>query len=124
MQNRTKPRNLQDAFNRIWRHFIIQGYGQSRDITGRCAYRGEKKNAPACAVGCMLPTKLARRADKLGVSSVLNASIKIPEFDRWFENVDLADLGRLQFFHDNSFRDIKRELKSFAERKNLTIPKR
>jgi hypothetical protein len=125
MQNRTKPRNLQDAFNRVWRHFIIHGYGASKEITGRCAYRGvDKKNAPACAVGCMLPNVLAKKADDLPSSSIERACQIIPEIDKWFREVPIDALSQLQWIHDNEFGKMKSNLEGFAKRNDLTIPKR
>ena len=126
MQNKSKPQSTQDAFNRIWQFFIVEGHNQSRDTNG-CAYRGKEKGT-ACAIGCMLPTTLAKRADKLfhteNNSAIEKVIDRIPEVGNWFEEVDWAFLKDAQTTHDKGdFNENKENLlTALAKEYGLTIP--
>lgn len=127
MENKTKPRSNQQAFNRVWRHFAIEGNAQCLSPDGNCVYRG--KRGAGCAVGCMMPYKMAKNADKryyTHASSDIRTVIKtMSSAKKWFSGVDTGLLVALQHAHDLSgFNDEKKyRLREVAEKFNLSIPK-
>jgi len=127
MYNKTKPRNNQQAFNRVWRYFIIDGHNQCMSESRKegCAYRGDKRGE-GCAVGCMMPNRMANEADKYDASGILTIWDKMPSVGKWFYKVDKDLLDSLQTAHDyNSFNERKLTMLSdVAKRFKLKIPKR
>lgn len=123
MQNLTPPENNQDAFNRVWKHFIVEGNPQCTNLQKKCLYRHENNG---CAIGCMLPDDLAQLADTTLSGNAINYVIKsIPGVKKWLENVHNDLLVQLQHAHDNpcySLSAMKMELLKIARRFDLTIP--
>lgn len=126
MKNKTKPRSNQEAFNRVWRHFILEDNEQCGSRTIGCSYRGAR--GQACAVGCMMPYKMAKKADNDGrdcatdIETIIN---RLPSAEKWFSAVDLHFLESLQCAHDrDGFNDDKENcLREVATSFGLTVPK-
>lgn len=103
--NQTPPQNNQDAFNRVWQFFILDNHAKSKSEDGvRCLYRGYGEGQ-ACVVGCMMPTKMAKRADgkydACGESAISFIVRVLPSAEEWFNGVDLGFLVALQDAHDS-----------------------
>lgn len=123
MQNKTKPKNLQDVFNRVWKHFIIQKYGRSVNKYGNCTYRSTDRNAPACAIGCMLTDKMARNLDKETDVDIESVVKNHPDVRRRFSNIETKDLTILQNIHDYQFSNLRNALIDFAKKRKLEVPR-
>jgi hypothetical protein len=133
------PLSLQATFNQIWRFFVIEKHEQAMD-DGVCVYRDRSS---ACAIGCCIPDKIARKWDTLrnefndfnkhdttirGVFECDDPDIPNPKD---FFLADINDLEALQTIHDGysaskhkaKFTDhMKEALERFAERRKLSIP--
>ncbi len=125
MQNRTRPVNDQDAFNRVWDYFVVKNNKPSRNEEA-CLYRF---NGKGCAIGCMLPDRLAKKADSLALDdSSINIVIKkFPEIASWFAYTSPLLLKDLQKAHDSWQYGIKKEdkkesLRKVADKWFLAIP--
>lgn len=124
MYNKTKPRSNQQAFNRVWRYFVLDGNSQCKTSgSSSCSYRGSR--GKACAVGCMMPSRMAIRADALNATDIDSVVGDIPSAKKWFSRVDICFLETLQMTHDaEGFNEDKSyKLKSVAAKYRLTIPK-
>jgi hypothetical protein len=128
MQNKTKPKDNQDSFNRVWQHFIVEkhtksvGFAPGGKLGTRCRYRTDN-GLNGCAIGCQLPDRNAKRADKMkegAIDSVLRKSRVIAQ---WFSNVNGDLLCQLQDAHDTRFETLGNALANIAKDFNLTVPK-
>lgn len=140
LPNQSPPTNFQDAFNRIWQHFVIEKNPPSvREHSiikpnTVCLYRAPNGNG--CAVGCMMPDEMAKRSDTLppevlsseflpstSIRSVIARDSLVAE---WFKNINPSALGDLQGIHDSiakgTFSSFEMELVNFAQENLLTIP--
>ena len=128
MQNQTPPENKQDAFNRVWQHFIVEKHDQCAVIRDsnipKCLYR---KDGNGCAVGCMMPDEMAKKCDGNQDSDnnfdIFGILERFEDVREWFKNVQKGFLKQLQVSHDMYFQDFKEQLESIAARNGLTIPK-
>ena len=128
--NKTPPRSNQDMFNRVWTHFVIDGRPRCVVRENFCAYRavldGEDQG---CAIGCVLPDKLAKKAGQFELSSITSIFRKngksAESIQSWFRNVNFELLVSLQHAHDNSSSTtISNHLKRVAHKFKLKIPTR
>jgi len=122
LKNQSRPRSNQDALNRVWKHFVVEGNAQCSDAGG-CKYRMGLHEA--CAIGCMIPTKLARRADLLDNSGIQGVLDRMPSFRGWFNKVKKDLLVDLQSSHDYAFDShgkLKESLVAVAKKHGLTVP--
>lgn len=92
-----KPKNNQDAFDKVLKAIRKQNYVQSEDpLTESCVYRGPNK--VRCAAGHLLPNNLYRKSmEGKSISSVLMNFSSIGDY---FSNVDDGLLSELQSAHD------------------------
>jgi len=128
--NSTPPESNQDAFDKILAWLTRKDASMcvsSPDSRG-CLYRSNDGNN-ACAIGTLMPTKLARTIDNAGgttdIATVLDTR---PSAKTWFDKCDAAFLTEMQQFHDdNMFSDSKTEclstLEYVADNYKLKIPK-
>lgn len=118
---RTEPWTKQEAFDRIWQFFAVEGHEKAYDGS-ICCYRTENS---ACAVGCLLPDELASHDDGTPLEGVID--------DLYCPNPGLRDilpsslmgfLKSAQITHDgwNGGDDIKPRLRTLAAGYNLTVP--
>lgn len=122
LKNATPPASNQDAFDRVWQHFIVEGNPRCVDLGGGsfvCVYRNPSGNG--CAVGCMLPDSMAAKADGFK-ATVYHA----PLWDLckdWFANVNIDLLRAMQSWHDSGglYPDAGK-LRHIATAYNITIP--
>lgn len=131
--NSTPPESNQDAFNKILAWLTRPDASLCGDGEGGCWYRSLDGNN-ACAIGTLMPTKLARAIDNTnsssdissnGVTSVLETR---PAAKKWFAKCDVEFLAQMQAFHDdNMFCDSKTKcldiLEAVADKYKLKIPK-
>lgn len=111
----------QEAFNKVWRHFVVNRHGPGFDSSrGKCMYRTPSGNR--CAIGCLIPRGKYRKdfemntVDKVVVACGLGLS---PCFYRPLQSVH--DDAAVSF--GGSFRGRMRAgLRAFAAEWNLTVP--
>jgi len=129
--NSAAPKNNQDAFNKIlaWLTRKDASMCVSSSYSRVCLYRSDDGNN-ACAIGTLMPTKLARAIDKAGgiSSSIVTVLETRPSAKKWFDKCDAEFLTEMQQFHDdNMFSDSNTEcletLESIATTYKLKIPK-
>lgn len=105
----------QEAFDRVWRHFVIEGNPQSMGADGvTCRYRGE--NGARCAVGLFIP-------DSEYSESLEGCSLDLIEpLPPSLEALGMRDLLRaMQWAHDGSG-PIALALRKVARDFDLAIP--
>jgi len=126
--NSAAPKNNQDAFNKILAWLTRPDASQCVGKHGGCLYRSPSGDN-ACAIGTLMPTKLARAIDKAGgISNIVTVLETRPSAKTWFDKCDAAFLTEMQQFHDdNMFSDSKTEclsaLEYVADNYKLKIPK-
>src|ERR1041385_350236 len=115
MQNKTKPKDNQDSFNRVWQHFIVEkhtksvGFAPGGKLGTRCRYRTDD-GLNGCAIGCQLPDRNAKRADKMKEGAIESVLAHSDVIKAWFSNVEENLLCALQTAHDTGFHEMKKEL--------------
>jgi hypothetical protein len=94
-----RPKNNQDAYNKVLKSIRKQKYIQSSDDSkGVCAYRSP--NGLRCAAGHLLPNSLYRKEME---GRHIGALKRIyPKIAKYFENVEAYLLSELQRAHDFS----------------------
>lgn len=137
LNNKTRPKNNQDAFNRVYERLITHAnFGKCESDSEGCQYRRGDGNA--CAIGYMISDKMAKKLDiTLNYSSLYAAGFirtAIRDFKDvrdWFVNVDIDLLNKLQEIHDFSHinkdgsinkRDCIKYLRRVAKEYNLKMP--
>lgn len=124
----------QEAFDAVYRHFIINDAPYSVDIENECMYRGP--GGEKCAGGLLIPDfmyKSSMEGKKIGalLGDVIVSGGKVaydyPELVEYFSGTDIGLLKLLQRSHDATSytRDKKQmteQLKLIAKEYNLTIP--
>lgn len=121
--------NEQTAFNKVWRHFVVNKGKQSISATkGHCAYRGDA--GARCAIGVLVPNRIY---DKKAEGSTIDFCLNLlPSWKKHFKNVNPHFLRELQYAHDYKSgyartpfsSTIKQRLKDVAIAWNLTIPRK
>lgn len=129
LNNKTRPKDNQDAFNRVYERVITYiDVQRCMSKGGGCQYRRGKN---ACAIGYMMPDKIAKMADSGNTDDVSSnwgyiedviKNIKVAEI--WFENVSLSLLNELQKIHDQSYYCSKIDYKYLDEPSTLKELKR
>lgn len=129
--NSEPPKNNQDAFNKIleWLTRTDASLCTGQPIRG-CTYRNSDGNN-ACAIGVLMPTKLARSIDRAGgVTDIVTVLSWSSSAKKWFANCNDHFLTNMQSFHDNimfqrnySNSDRLASLKDIATTYKLKIPK-
>jgi hypothetical protein len=127
LKNETRPESNQDMFNRVYQHFVIEknprcGVGGGPIGVNKCYYR---YHGNGCAIGCVLPDRLAKISDNLTnqfPDTAIATAIKRPSVKNWLKNVDLSLMIELQKIHDDNFHAFKNQMYELAENFNLTIP--
>lgn len=137
MQNQTPPQSNQDAFNRVWQHFIVEKNPRSVQIhddgNPRCLYRtimdGGKVNG--CAIGCMMADKhYQREFENQSAESItkLLTGNGTPEVREWFTLCDTDFLRDIQLAHDNVNSEridyFETSLRIVADEHKLTVPEK
>jgi len=128
--NSAAPKNNQDAFTKIlaWLTRPDASMCVAGDRSRGCMYRSDDGNN-ACAIGTLMPTKLARAIDKaVGISNIITVLETRPSAKKWFAKCNVEFLMEMQQFHDdNMFSDSKTEcldiLEYVADNYKLKIPK-
>lgn len=127
-----KKFTLQQAFSKIWTHFIIDKNPPSWDEKlGSCAMVDEDGNR--CAVGCLLPKKVWVENGLDGADSEDKKVVRL--FKKSGADSHLIEnLRHFQAMHDDAatwggktsakFRPVfKEKMQAFARNSGLTIPK-
>jgi hypothetical protein len=129
--------NRQEIFNQAYLGLKSQGFQKSTSIiTGSCSYRG--KQSRKCAIGhLILDEEYSSSYESLNSSSLVTRCFddkRYPKLHSFFERIgldfdnplDSMFLYGLQNVHDGAIvddvEDMKKRLKEFADRYNLTIP--
>lgn len=113
---------LQSLFNKAYRGLAKQGFKKSmRGIVPTCAYRGA--NGTKCAIGHLIDDEAARQADSRDNSSYPRVQDLIPDSIKAVLSVELG--AKLQECHDfcDTPKEMKANLKDFAKKYNLKVPK-
>ena len=91
-----RPKNNQDAFDKVLKAIRAQGYQRSVNADGSCKYRGP--NGLRCAAGHLIPNSLY----KASIEGVSISDARIPEeITNYFDSVSLDLIQSMQFAHDN-----------------------
>jgi hypothetical protein len=131
--NSEPPKNNQDAFTKILDWLTRPDASECfvEDATGSgCMYRSADGNN-ACAIGVLMPTKLARIIDGAGgTSDIFTVLDRYPTAKKWFAKCNKDFLCGMQQFHDDimfktySSNSSRLEfLKGIANTYKLKIPK-
>ena len=130
--NSAPPKNNQDAFDKIleWLTRTDASQCTGGDHQCGCTYRNSDGNN-ACAIGVLMPTKLARSIDRAGgVSDIVTVLSWSSSAKKWFAKCNHNFLTNMQSFHDNSMfaraysnSDRLESLKDIATTYKLKIPK-
>jgi len=97
-----RPKNNQDAFDKVLKAIRKQNYVQSQDpLTETCVYRGP--NSVRCAAGHLIPNSLYRKEmEGKNISSLISSLIRNnPEIAYYFGNISINLLQSLQSAHDS-----------------------
>jgi hypothetical protein len=123
------PQSKQDAFNRIWQHFIVERNFPGVALNGSgCCYR--TLNGDVCAVGVLLPNmegldhhltgsvrSIVEKRDAVGAAFDKLATIAGLEF------LIMAQGAHDKIAHRNDFHDAyETALRSIAKMFGLTVP--
>lgn len=114
----------QEAFDKVWNHFIVQNHGQSiNPVSGFCKYRSGDPDSPCCAVGVLIPDDLYEtNMENKGVRFLMG----IDAVKSLFSGVDLQLLRDMQIAHDGHSRQWRKSfeeaLRYIATQWKLTIP--
>ena len=138
--NSAPPESNQDAFNKIlsWltRPDASECVGQHAVGSG-CVYRSADGNN-ACAIGVLMPTRLARSIDGAALSidvagetsDIVTVLDRYPTAKKWFAKCNNDFLSNMQEFHDDiMFKEYRSNstrlefLKCIAHTYKLKIPK-
>jgi hypothetical protein len=108
---------LQEAFDKIWNHFVVNSGERSFDGKA-CMYRGP--NGSKCAIGVLISDEKAAEVEGLSLQSILQ-SPELPHYDYFksmFEKHEFA-YYTLQRMHDNTQMDATDNFKEYM-RHHLT----
>lgn len=119
---------LQEAFDKIWDWFVVQGHGPSYN-DGMCGYRGDR--GCKCNIGVLIPDSFDCRG--IEGMDVWNAATIYPKLKDYLPMASLAIIKDLQGCHDsaaieasnNGKKFIKlyvRRMREFAAEHKLTVP--
>ena len=95
-----RPKNNQDAFDKVLKAIRKQNYQRSATKVGSCKYRGP--NGLRCAAGHLIPNNLYRKS--MEGKTINSRIINMPTIGEYFKNVNSDLLSDLQSAHD---RDLK-----------------
>ncbi len=84
----------QEIFNKVWKHFVVEGNPRSVDADGVCRYRG--RDGSRCAAGIFIPD--AQYSEDLEGISVTCLFLRVPAFAALAGHQGL--LRELQRTHD------------------------
>lgn len=112
---------IQEAFDRCWNWFVVQGKPRSVNRQGTCRLRGPDGNK--CAVGVLISDEdYSDRLDNAGPIQLAMGiyKIQVPSLN----GLSLDFLADLQTAHDQHGKEngMQPALVGFAARWNLTIP--
>jgi len=102
----------QTVFNHVWRHFVTLANPPSvkNEDDYQCLYSGT-----GCAVGCLLPRRVANRWDTFGDTSITAiADYHHRSFTRYFAEELEYLLVDLQHIHDDYRRPHSRLIQNYA----------
>jgi hypothetical protein len=92
-----RPKNNQDAFDKVLKAIRKQRYVQSHDpLTENCVYRGP--NSLRCAAGHLIPNSLYRK--ELEGRNIITLIMNFRSIAEYFSNVSSDLLSQLQSAHD------------------------
>jgi hypothetical protein len=135
--NSAPPESNQDAFNKIldWLTRADASECVVENVNGSsgCMYRSADGNN-ACAIGVLMPTRLARSIDGAGgtggTSHIVTVLDRYPTAKKWFAKCNNDFLSNMQEFHDDiMFKEYRSNstrlefLKCIAHTYKLKIPK-
>lgn len=106
----------QEIFNKVSKHLIAQGK-QCVTKDGDCVYRGPKNLK--CAIGCLIPDKSYVKDMEGSGASYLFRDYPVIMEESKLKKQSLQLLHYLQRAHDDSFEDLKPELKRCAQKFRL-----
>lgn len=105
----------QEIFDKVYRHFVIEGNKKSLDSAGECAYRGE--NGAKCAFGLLISDE--QYNPKMEGCRAVPLIMEEEELSEFILHRHLID--NLQRWHDASILNVER-IHSIAKEFNLQIP--
>lgn len=113
----------QEAFDKVWQYFVVEGHPKAISGNGKCYYRSP--DGHKCAAGCLIPDELYNsRWETSSIEAVMCMDDAIALL---FSRVDPDLLQALQWAHDQAQRpsfhtDLQVRLRRVAEEFNLPIP--
>lgn len=100
MAANVKPKNNQDAFDKVLKAIRKQNYQRSVNTDGACKYRGP--NGLRCAAGHLIPNSLY----KVSIEGLSISNNKMPdEVKNYFDAVSMNLIQDMQFAHDNNLEE-------------------
>jgi hypothetical protein len=109
---------LQEIFDIVWTGLKAQAFKQSQGRMGLCYYRGE--GGKKCAMGHLISDEeYYSSMEEISFSKLENLSPRLEEL----RNAYQAELTSLQWIHDMNQSTMEFDLRSFAAKHSLTIPK-
>lgn len=124
------PKSNQEAFDRVWQRFVVEGAPRAVRTDGFCVYR-TADGTHGCAIGCQLPDALYKPdLEGYGVLGLFDRASAIKEH---FAATSYEFLTELQEAHDcalprfagaakNDPADLAARLQVLAYTYGLTIP--
>lgn len=122
----------QEAFDKVWHHFVVEQNPKSWDEKGICKYRGP--NGTKCAAGIFISDEVydpiiegnqITYLKEMAIGFKNNQSFNAPILEKIiasFEGIDLYFLRRLQIIHDENFVNFEFEMRRLAQEQYLKIP--
>lgn len=119
----------QEAFNKVWDHFVTNNGKPSLDFRGDCLFRGP--NGTKCAVGVLIPDDIYDPAmdDPQEHSTIPHLLRNFPKAKELLRGISGDFLKDLQFAHDSAALQkadfgvrVRENLIMVAEAWCLTIP--
>lgn len=115
----TEYRTRQEIFDIAYRGLASQGWKQSSNASGSCAYRG--KNGLKCAIGWLIPDEKYKRHMDRGNSSIDHKPSVVNAAG--INKSDMSFAVALQMIHDEvPSSELKASMEDFARDYGLTIP--
>lgn len=103
----------QEAFNRVWDHFVVKKGKPSMSKDGNCKYRGP--NGAKCAVGVLIPDEAYRESYDSDGGYSLYTLISDPPVSSVLCGVTPGLLFAMQHVHDASAKALRRDFHSMVE---------
>lgn len=117
----------QEAFDRVWQHFVVEKGERSLSPRGQCRYRGSR--GERCAAGVLIPDELYDEGmEDHGIIELLQyeTDVDTTALQEYWRNVDPYLIGKMQWAHDDScerfHEEFEGEMRDIAKDFGLVVP--